>query len=184
MKLYLFMSWLLNFFDFKDDSSVWKFMVDGRPKCKKSEVCLGIIPMSFNNNVQSCNMVFPIVIFPGNEGTEEFDTNLQDVMQVIMDTQEQGLKVGDSVHKIAYETEICDQFMQIIAAGVKDGPCQIKLEEVMKDLGLPFGYYDRKKGPGWRLPSYSGRQASIIMSHVDDIAGCWPKYDINTIKSY
>jgi hypothetical protein len=47
-------------------SSKWKLSVDGRQLGKRKEVMVGITPLSFGINTQSCDNVFPISIWQGD----------------------------------------------------------------------------------------------------------------------
>jgi hypothetical protein len=72
---------------------------------------------------------------------------------------------------------IADQFLHIVASAVKDTHWEAQLREVMSTLKLPFDYLstDEKKGKdSWKLPGYSGLQATTILEHVKEIAHCFP----------
>lgn len=45
----------------------WKISIDGRQYAKRKEVMIGITPLSFGIDIQSCDFVFPIAIWEGTK---------------------------------------------------------------------------------------------------------------------
>jgi hypothetical protein len=44
----------------------WKLSVDGRPNGKRSEISVGVVPLSFGSDfLQSSNAVYPLAVFKG-----------------------------------------------------------------------------------------------------------------------
>lgn len=235
--------WLLTFFNHSQKkSSVWKLMIDGRPKCGKSEIVVGITPLSFSQQIQSSRLVFPVAIFSGkeSEGTfAKFEKIVQDAMNIaehgIAGHQIKWIHIADlkalwisldlprgscpfcSCSSVADRSAkhgagryvtwsrvttgilqsfsvkdlgICtlhmklrfvDHFMFVLAACVRGySTFESKLRQVMAELNLPFEYYSKKRGNGWRLPSWQGPQADVIIANVDKIAGCWPPVNLET----
>jgi len=55
----------------------------------------------------------------------------------------------------------------------------------MEELNLPFKYYPRNKGKGWRLNGWNGTQADKIIANIEKIAACWPANNLaGSIGSY
>jgi len=92
------LQWILKLFGHKEGETLWKVMVDGRPKSKNSgEVIIAISPVSLSTEIQSSEYVFPLAIISGQENESTFQT-FEAIINSALDIKEVNGIAVDWIH--------------------------------------------------------------------------------------